>query len=139
LVLKTEIEEIIKVVKLKKANVYLLSGDIIKIEPIENVEFDVEEINQLQEAKRELLGDKKHGVIFVTPHMGDMTKEAKILASGETANKNAIAKAVVLRNLGMRIMAQFFISFNKPSVEHAVFQNEKEALVWLREKIKSKK
>ena len=52
-------------------------------------------------------------------------------------NKNAIAKAIVLNNLGMRIIANFFLKFNKPVREHRIFDNELDAYFWLEKKIKA--
>lgn len=127
--------DVIKTIQIKQAKVSLLAGDIIKIVPVEHVDYNVEMMKEIQEAKKELLGDKKHSVLMIAPRMGDMDKEAKALASGEFANKNAIAKAIVCKNMGTQLLARFFVKYNKPSVEHGLFQTEEEAIVWLKKKM----
>lgn len=128
-------EEIISVVGTLKATIYLLKGDIVKMVPHENIEMDEKDLEEIQKIKFELVGERKYGVMFVTPDMGVMTKEGRAFASGPLVNKNAVAKAVVIKNLGMRMMTSFFIKFNKPLVEHRIFEKEEEAIHWLNMKI----
>jgi len=135
-ILKAPSDEIIREVELPISKVYLLKHNIIKIVPFENAEMGVDDLIQIQAVKRDFIGDEYYGVMFVAPTMGMMTKEARELASQELINKNAIVKAIVLNNLGMRLIASFFLKFNKPVKEHRIFDNETEAFLWLEEKIK---
>jgi hypothetical protein len=128
-------DEILKVRGTLKANIYLLKGDIVKMVPHENVEVDVKDLEDIQRVKFELVGERKYAVMFVTPAMGVMTKEGRAFASGELVNRNAVAKAIVIHNLGIRMMASFFIKFNKPVVEHRIFDNEEDAVAWLRSRL----
>jgi hypothetical protein len=118
-------------IELEKAFVYLLSHNILKIQIKENADVEVDDIIKIQEAKIKLLGDNKHFVLFITPNNGIMTKEAREFAAGDLVNKNALLKAIVIPNLGMKIISNFFIKINKPIVEHKLFLNESDALKWL--------
>lgn len=126
---------IISVVGTLKSTIYLLEGDIVKIVPHENIEMDVKDLEDIQKIKFEMVGERRYAVMFVTPSMGVMTKEGRIFASGPLVNRNAVAKAVVIKNLGMRMMTSFFIKFNKPLVEHRIFEKEEEAINWLCSKL----
>ncbi|MBK6523044.1 MAG: hypothetical protein KBG47_01600 [Bacteroidia bacterium] len=128
-------DEIISAVGTFKATVYLLKGNIVKIVPHENIEMDVKDLEEIQKIKFDLVGERKYAVMFVTPDMGVMTKEGRAFASGPLVNRNAVAKAIVIKNIGMRIMASFFIKFNKPLVEHRLFEKEEDAIQWLRNKL----
>ncbi len=128
-------DEIIKAVGTQKSTIYLLKGDIVKMVPFENAEMDVKDLEDIQKIKFEMVGERKYAVLFVTPTMGVMTKEARAFASGPLVNRNAVAKAVIIKNLGMRMMFSFFIKFNKPIVEHRLFEKEPEAIAWLRSRI----
>lgn len=128
----TKDDEIIRVVGTLKSTIYLLKGDIVKMVPNENIEMDVNDLEEIQKIKFEMVGERKYAVLFVTPSMGVMTKEARAFVAGALVNRNAVAKAVVIRNLGMRMMTSFFIKFNKPVVEHRIFDKEEDAIVWLR-------
>lgn len=122
----------------QKAVISLLKGDIVKMVPIENGEMDIIDLEEIQKAKFELVEERKYAVLFVTPNTGVMTKEARAFASGPLVNRNAVAKAIVIKNLGMRLMASFFIKFNKPVVEHRLFENEESAAEWLRSMLQAK-
>lgn len=123
--------EVLEEVELKNVTVSLLENNIIKLKIKEHSLIDVDDIKEMQVAKRNLIGDKKHTILFVTPRLGSMTREARDYSASPEVNLNAIAKAVVLNGLTMRIIANFFIHYNKPPVEHRVFETEKEAFEWL--------
>lgn len=135
--MKVPNEDILREVELPILKMYLLKHNIIKIAPFENVEMGVDDLLQIQKVKRDFVRDNYYGVMFVVPTMGMMTKEARELASQDLVNKNAIVKAIVLNNLGMRLIASFFLKFNKPVKEHCLFDNEADAYLWLEEKIKA--
>lgn len=122
----------IREVKLKNLTITLVEDSIIRIEVDEHCVVDIDEVKEVQKVKRSLIGDQKHSVLFITPKFGTMTKEAREYSATKEVNVNAMGKAIVLNGLAMRILANFFISFNKPPVEHRVFENEKDALRWLR-------
>ncbi|MBK7311543.1 MAG: hypothetical protein IPI93_12330 [Sphingobacteriaceae bacterium] len=102
-------DEIISAVGTFKATVYLLKGNIVKIVPHENIEMDVKDLEEIQKIKFDLVGERKYAVMFVTPDMGVMTKEGRAFASGPLVNRNAVAKAIVIKNIGMRLMASPFL------------------------------
>ena len=112
--------EVLEEVELKHVFVSLLENDVIKLRVKEHSIIDIDDVKEVQGAKRTLIGDKKHTVLFVTPKLGLITREAR-----------DYSKAVVLNGLAMRIIVNFFINFNKPPVEHKIFENEEEALNWI--------
>lgn len=124
--------EVIKEVVLKNLTVSLMEDNIIRVKVNEHSIIDVSEVLELQKVKRSMVGDQRHSVMFITPKFGTMTKEARELSASKEVNINAMGKAIVLNGLAMRILANFFINFNKPPVEHKCFENEKNALEWLR-------
>ncbi len=122
----------IKEVKLKNLTITLVEDNIIRIEVDEHCIVDIDEVKEVQKVKRSLIGDQRHSVLFITPKFGTMTKEAREHSASKEVNIHAMGKAIVLNGLAMRILANFFINFNKPPVEHRVFENEEDALEWLR-------
>ena len=131
----TNNDDIVSAVGTLKSMIYLLKGDIVKMVPNENIEMDVKDLEEIQKIKFKMVGERKYAVLFVTPNMGVMTKEARAFVAGPLVNKNAVAKAIVIKNLGIRMMASFFIKFNKPVVEHRIFDREAEALEWLQSRL----
>jgi hypothetical protein len=125
--------EIINSVELKHSVISLMAGNLIKIKVKDHSILDVEDIKEIQKAKRELIGDQKHTVLFVTPRYGSITKEAREFSASHEANENAEAKAIVMNGLAMRIITNFFINYDKPPIEHKAFETERDALEWLKE------
>jgi hypothetical protein len=129
--------KIIGSVELEKAIVYLLDDYIIKIAVKENSDLEVDDIKKIQMAKKSLIKDKNHVVLFVAPKLGSVSREARALSASEEVNLNAAAKAIVTPGLVARIVSSFFLYMNKPPIIHQVFENETDAINWLK-KIKIK-
>ena len=125
--------KIIESVELERAVISLMDNSIIKIHIKEHSVVDVDDIIKFQEAKRTLIGDSIHSVLFITTKLGTLTKEAREFSAAPEVNINAKAKAIVAANLGMRILTNFFISVNKPPILHKAFSNEKDAIIWIKE------
>jgi hypothetical protein len=124
--------EFIKKIELDYLTMYLLEDNIIKMIVKEKSIIGIEQVREVQRVKRELIGDQKHSVIFITPKHGSMTTEARNYSATHDVTMNAKGKAIVLNGMALRIVANFFIRFNKPLVEHKAFESEKEAMDWLR-------
>jgi hypothetical protein len=124
--------QVIEKIELENVTVSLLSQNVIRIQVKERALLDVKDVKEIQAAKKKLIGDMKHTVLLVSPKYGSATREARDYSASPEVNLNAKAKAVVLNGLVMRIIINFFMNYNKPPVEHRVFENEKEALEWLR-------
>lgn len=124
--------QVIERIDLKNVTVSLLDQSVVCIKVKEGTHLDIGDVKEIQVAKRKLIGDAKHTVLLISPKCGSATREARDYSASAEVNLNAIAKAVVLNGLVMRIIINFFMNYNKPPVEHRVFESEKEALEWLR-------
>ena len=123
--------KIVSSICLDKSTLTLLEDGILKIEIKEGAIVLAEDIMELQQPKLELSENKPHCVLFIMPRFGSLTKEGREFSASPAANVNAIAKAVIAPNLGMRIVANFFISRNKPPIPHKVFTKQEDAILWL--------
>jgi hypothetical protein len=130
--MELKVPEIINSVTLKNSVISQLQGNIIRVKVKEYSSLDVEDIREILKAKRELINDQKHTVLFITPRYGSITKEAREFSATYEANENAVAKAIVLNGLAMRIIANFFINYDKPPIEHKAFETERDAIEWLK-------
>lgn len=65
-----------------------------------------------------------------------ITKEARDYAASDEANKYTLADGYVLHSFHQKIIANFFIKFNKPKMPVRFFNNEEDALEWLRQFVK---
>lgn len=70
---------------------------------------------------------------FVAPAYGTITQDGRTASALPIVNKNAIAKVIIVPNLGQRLVASCFIKFNKPPSSTKIFPNEMDGLKWLDE------
>jgi len=113
-----------------------LRGDVFEIVIKDNSFVDVDEFKEIQIYKTKMTQNKMHGVLFITPGFGNVSKEALEYAASPEASMNCIAKALIAPSLGMKILSNFFIVFNKPVVKHRVFSGIEDGLIWLQEEIR---
>jgi hypothetical protein len=120
-------------IRTKKADVELTNDQHILIRIHENNDVDLEDAKEIHAAKSRLANGKKHTVLFVTPEHGNLSREARNYSASEEVNKDAIAKAVISRNLASSLIIRFFITVNKPPALTKLFFCEKAAAGWLSE------
>ncbi len=118
-------------VELERAVVYLLDDHIIKIGVKENADLEIDDIKKIQVAKKSLIGDKNHVVMFAAPKQGSILREAREFSASKEVNLNAVGKAIVTPGWTARMISNFFLYTNKPPIIHKVFENEADAYNWL--------
>lgn len=85
---------------------------------------------------KEELGHLNHGlpvgVYISTLDFLNTTDEAKQYGASEEASEFTLANAVLIDNLGKRILFNFFVRFNKPVRPTKGFSTREKAFEWLR-------
>jgi hypothetical protein len=84
------------------------------------------------EAYKANLGDIKAPILHIIGKYMNATKEAREFGASAEGLKNSIAEAYVFDSLPHRIIANFYIKFNKPTVPTKFFKTKIEAEVWLK-------
>lgn len=101
---------------------------------------DVPEIKEMLRYVAEFMEHKPHyAVIDFGGNTTSSPEARKIYADADFINKYRIADAFLVKSLGVRIMANFFIKVTKPKVTTRLFTDEKEAVKWLESLKKSEK
>lgn len=122
-----------KQVSTDKAVIILQGDNHVRIEINDGAELELSDIEKINAAKFGLVGDKKHTVLFISGIFFSVTHEARIFSASKEVNHNAIAKALLIRNMADRLLANFFIKVNRPLAPTKFFSTEKEAMKWLNE------
>ena len=106
---------------------------ILEIRHKDNVQFNIEDaINQRDKIIQLVEGKRTPFLIDVRVTNWDATKEVrKFHASDEKLLSVRSAEAILVNNLGMKILANFYNKFNRPPNPVKVFTNEVDALNWL--------
>jgi hypothetical protein len=115
----------------EKADIGLTVEGHILIRVHENKELDVNDVLEINEIKNKFAENKKYTVVFVAPWFGNISNEARKFSASKQVYDNAIAKAIVVKNLSARLISSFFIKVNKPPAPTKIFDKEIDAIKWL--------
>ena len=124
-------------IKTDKAEITFDGEYLVRIQLFENADLDGPDILAINKAKFELIGERKHVVLFVPSIFSNMTADARKVSATSEVNRNSLAKAIIVLSPHQRIIVNFFIKFNRPPAPTSVFTNDKDALVWLEKMKKS--
>jgi hypothetical protein len=100
--------------------------------------IDVADIHQIREANLKLSGGEQYVVLVSTGRLSTISKEAMQLISAKDYSDKAIAKALLIENLGHRLVGNFYMRVIKPAMKTKIFTDREKALEWLREVIKTR-
>ena len=105
-----------------------IKGDLGRI-PL--IIINVKEIIELTRAAEKLAGNKEYLLLSDARVNLTLTTEARKVAAAKKKTPLLIANAVLINNLALRIVANFFKKVNKPHFKFRVFTSEEKAHAWL--------
>jgi hypothetical protein len=106
-------------------------GDFIRIRIKPGAEVEKADAEEILSAYFNLCGNDSYPVLTDAGGLHYISPEAKKYFAGEVQKNPPIANAVVSGSTAVRLIANFFIQFFKPSFPLRLFRTEKEALEWL--------
>lgn len=115
--------------------VRLLAPTIVENIIHDNSEIDVEDIRQLKEINKKLTGGVNYAVLVSSGMMTSITPEARELSADKDFQQKTVAKALLIRSLGHRLVCRFYIKVNKPFIKTKIFSDRNEAIKWLKEQV----
>jgi len=128
----TESHNFIKQSETKEVVVSLRHDGILHVYIKPGAEINVDAHNRMNEAINELT-DSPRPFVFESGEFSSVTKEARTKAKSEEATSMATATAIVVVNLGQRILADYYYKINKPTIPIKIFKNLDQATKWLTE------
>lgn len=123
--------EILNEIVFKFAKVQLLSNQIIRLEMFDDVVIDVKECREMNNAIGELSDGKEALVLMVPGQSTHFTPESRDFSASPEGQRFTTADAMVVFNLGQRILISFYLKFNKPPKPSQAFNTEEHAIEWL--------
>lgn len=113
---------------------YLLRrGDVVTAEVKENVDISVEKMNELLQEAVRIAGFKKYFVIVDARAGFRSEADVRDYYADNDYLKYRYADAFIVKSLAVRLMVNFYISFNKPSVPTKTFTDPEQAIRWINE------
>ena len=122
---------IITEIDLPEANVALMSDGIMYVLFKENCVLDIDLQIRLFAAYNEITKGKKVPFLFYAEDSVTITKEARENARIMEDQLPRKAAAVLATSLAYKLVANFYLQFNKPKIPYKVFTSKNTALEWL--------
>jgi hypothetical protein len=116
-----------------KAELDLLSHNIVKITIYDYVHLEEEDVRNIHRLKLRMVNNCQHSVILVAGKFTGISKEAQVLSAQDDIAENRIAKAIVTTTLAQKLVANLFLINTKPKSLIKLFNCESEALNWLKQ------
>jgi len=110
----------------------LLTNDIIHYTFLPNSEVDEIEHQLNHNALFELVdGSKKYPALLDGDDFANVTPEGRKIVRELEPLIPVSARAMVIKQLGQRILGSFYIKYHKPIIPTKIFDNHVDALNWL--------
>lgn len=124
-------EKIIQVIEHDQFIVAMRDDGIVHVSFLPNTEITVELQGVLIDHYVQITSGIKARFIFEGSEFVSITKEARENAIVIEDSTPTMASAIVVRNLGQKIIADFYYKINKPKQPFKVFWSFEKAIDWL--------
>jgi hypothetical protein len=122
---------------LPQAEIYFIEDHILKIDMLHNEEMELEQMKEVVHSGIKLANGKPYCLLAdLRRSIGSSTNEARQYAADHSFPPNKIADAIIIGSLAKKLMANFYIQFNKPKSPTRIFNSESSAIKWLNSKLK---
>jgi hypothetical protein len=118
-------------IEVAEALVLSIKNYILHMVVKQHAEIDIDVVKVVVETRRNLQQGKKMLVLLDTRDFGCFTREAREYTSGKEVAGLDKAMAIITDSLPTKLMANFFIKFNKPQAPTKMFTSKNAALAWL--------
>lgn len=124
-------ERIIKKVETAQYIIGVRDDGIIHVFYKEHAELDVKLQLEMLDVYIELCENKPYPFIFEAEEYITVTKEARDNALSLEDKSPLAVSAILVKNLAHKLIADFYLKFNKPRRPYKVFKNFEEGVDWL--------
>ncbi len=122
--------------KTRTIDVTLMKEGILHIHLKANSEITLNDAVLAVEEMGKLAKGKKRPVFIDAGEFCTIDKEARIFSASKESNIYTLADAIAYHGLGQKLIADFYLKQNNPTVPTKVFSEIKEAITWLKTYLK---
>ncbi|MBC7383061.1 MAG: hypothetical protein H7296_08720 [Bacteroidia bacterium] len=119
-------------IDLPEVNIQRKSNNIIYVLFKDNCALDINLQMRLLDHYNDIAGNKLMPFIFMAAENVSITKEARDNATKIEDRSMIGSSAVIVTTLPYKLIANFYLRFNKPKRPFKVFSNEEDAVKWLK-------
>lgn len=119
-------------IKTATGSVSFQEEGIVRYQIDQTDELTLQNVKEYLESVRSLGGGKAFCNLVVMKEFIQVGEDARKYAASEESNIYTIADAFVINSFALKLVGNFYIRYNKPVRPTRIFNNEEDALVWLR-------
>ena len=108
-----------------------LEDDVLFVRMKPNIDIGVAELSELFELSNKLADFQKRFVIVDTRENFNSSHDIRAFYTDERLIKFRYADAFIVTSLPMRLLVNFYITFDKPKIPSKMFNSEADALNWV--------
>lgn len=120
-----------------KVRICKIEESIIENILLEGCNIVEDDVYKLKEINQRMADGKPYVVIVIPEPFSQITREARELIASEKNAVNTIAKAIVVKSLAHKLIADFYLAVNKPVIKTRIFNTREAGLLWLKEQLNS--
>jgi hypothetical protein len=113
------------------AKVQLFDNKLIRLEAFGDVQINLAMAREMNSTIGILSKGKPALVLLVGNALTKVDQEAMDLSSSEEGLQYTIGDAMVVKSIKERVLANFYLKFNRPKKPTKIFNSEEEAIKWL--------
>ncbi len=118
-------------IKFNYAKVQLYEPKFVRIEIFSETIIGLNESKSMNDAVGVLSEGTECLVLIVADEFAQFDRDSGDFSSSEEGQRFTFADALVVKSLSQKILANFYLKFNKPAKPTRIFTNEAEAIAWL--------
>jgi len=103
----------------------------------EQIELTPEMLEHIHSIGKRMSGGKKYAILADIHREVTSTPEARVYGARNEFMGNHLAYALLAKSVPVKLMANLFIHFNKPTVSSRMFTREEDAITWLKQYVAS--
>lgn len=128
------VEEIIKPKKVDigHSSIELRPDGLVEITFRESSLIGLQECLDIMDVYEQILEKRKYPLLHLAKDYVQVNEEARIYGSSEDGLRYSAAEAFVIKSLAHKLLANFYLKVNRPSVPTKFFSNKEDAELWLK-------
>src|ERR1700751_5338566 len=119
-----------KTIELQTATVSLRNDGIMHIHIKEGNEMQLDDAKEVIEAIGKLGNKQKFPVLIDCGEFAAVDREVRIFSASKEGNIYTSADAIAYHSFAHKLLADFYVNHNKPSIPTKIFQDNDEGITW---------
>lgn len=122
-----------------KCRITLLEPNLLENFVLDYSYIELADLLEAKSINQQLTKGEPYAAILTFGKMTEVSTEARERIASKEHKQNVVAKAILVDNIGHRLLGNFYLTVNKPYIRTRLFTDREAALNWLRHELKKNK